>query len=165
VRLQISRPHTTPAKHFIAMKNTRLPLILLAALGLATSPAGVCATTPKASPDAAAEVSAAQWSDIKDHTYEMRPAFFIGLARLHAKLDLQFAELVARRATMKGITGTREWDFNMKQLESARSYLRSVGTELTKASRETWDQEKDKVGRAWVSTQDAYGKVKRSTTS
>ncbi len=59
----------------------------------------------------------------------------------------------------------REWDFAMKEMESARSYLTSVGAAAGKAGRDLWDQEKAKVGRAWVSTQDAYGKVKSSTTA
>ncbi len=95
----------------------------------------------------------------------MRAVFFIGLERLEAKLDQQIAALVARRAAMKDFTDTREWDFAMKGLISARSYLQSVGSELTRSSRETWDQDKDKVGRAWVSAQDARDKVLRSTTS
>jgi hypothetical protein len=36
---------------------------------------------------------------------------------------------------------------------------------MAKASRETWDQQKDKVGLAWVRTQDAFAKVKASTTN
>jgi hypothetical protein len=48
---------------------------------------------------------------------------------------------------------------------NARSALKSTGEVLTKASPETWDQEKDRVGQAWVRTQDAFAKVKSSTTS
>ncbi|MCX6954158.1 MAG: hypothetical protein NTV51_18570 [Verrucomicrobia bacterium] len=140
------------------MKLTQLVAV---ACALATGPAFAAAPSPAA----AADVASAQWSDIKDCTHEMRAQFSAGLSRLEAQLDAQVRELVAKRRTMKGITDTREWDFAMKELESARSYLHAVGLELAKASRETWDQEKDKVGRAWVSTQDAYGKVKRSTTS
>jgi hypothetical protein len=32
------------------------------------------------------------------------------------------------------------------------------------ATAETWDQKKEKVGQAWAKTQEAYGKVKASTT-
>lgn len=145
----------------MTMKTTSLFLLLVAALGQATA----FAAPDPAATAAAAETASAQWSDIKDHTYEKRPEFFAGLKRLETKLEGQIRELVAKRATMTGITDTREWDFAMKQLESAQSYLKSVGAEATKASRETWDQAKDKVGRAWDSAQDAYGKVKSSTTT
>jgi hypothetical protein len=111
------------------------------------------------------DASSARWTDIKEHAHDRRTEFFAGLKRLEARLQGQTAELVAKRATMNGATDTREWDFAMKELEAAQSYFIAVGAEITKASRETWDQEKDKVGRAWVSTQDAYAKVKRSTTS
>ncbi len=66
---------------------------------------------------------------------------------------------------MSGTTRTQEWDFAMKEMENSRSYFKSVGEELSKATPETWDQRKDKVGRAWVRAQEAYGKVKDSTTS
>jgi hypothetical protein len=114
-----------------------------------------------ASPDAAS----AQWTEIKDYTYDMRAQFFAGFKRLEAKVDDQISELTAKRATMKGTTDTKDWDFAMKEMEDARSYLKSMGAELSKATPETWAQEKDKVGQAWVRTQDAYGKVKSSTTS
>lgn len=130
----------------------------LARLSEPAAPVPLAAT---ASPGAAD----VQWDDIKEYTFEMRDPFFAGLKRLEAKVDDQIRELIAKRATMKGTTTTREWDFAMKEMESARSYLKSVGAELSKASRDTWGQEKDKVGRAWVSTQEAYGKVKSSTTS
>jgi len=52
----------------------------------------------------------------------------------------------------------------MKEMGDARSALKSMGEELSKATPETWDQEKDKVGQAWVRTQEAYDKVKSSTT-
>lgn len=143
----------------------------------APSPANATTTTvaPAAAPEtkpavptaaaAAPAVVLAQWNDIKECTYEMRAQFFAGFKGVEARVDLQIAELKAKRATMKGITGTREWDFEMKGMEAARAYLKSMGVELGKASRETWDQEKDRVGLAWVSTQEAYSKVKSSTTS
>lgn len=113
-----------------------------------------------ASPDAAS----AQWSDIKDYTYDMRAQFFAGLNRLEAKVDDQISELTAKRAAMKSTTDTKDWDFAMKEMGDARSALKSMGEELSKATPETWDQEKDKVGQAWVRTQEAYDKVKSSTT-
>lgn len=148
------------------MKSIKLACRLAPLLAFAMWPAAAATPAPGATPTATAdEATSAQWADIKDHSFEKRPEFFAGLKRLEAKLEAQIRELVAKRATMTGITDTREWDFAMKELESAQSYLKSVGAEATKASRETWDQAKDRVGRAWVSTQDAYGKVKSSTTT
>ena len=147
--------------------GARLPTAPGAALApprATTPPPGPLAPVPLA---AAAQpaVAKVQWNDIKDITHEMRAEFFTGLKGLAATVDEQIRELTARRAAMKDTTDTREWDFAMKAMESARSYLISVSAEMGTASRETWDQDKDKVGRAWVSTQEAYGKVKSSTTS
>lgn len=114
---------------------------------------------------ASTEASSAQWSDIKDCTYDARAQFFAGLKRLEAKVDEQIAELTAKRAAMNSATGTEDWDFAMKEMRDAQSYLKSVGVELSKANAETWNQQKDTVGRAWERTQAAYGKVKSSTTS
>jgi hypothetical protein len=114
---------------------------------------------------ASADVASARWSEIKDCTYGTRTVFFAGLARLEARVDDQIRELIAKRATMDGKTSTQDWDFAMKEMENARTNLKSMGEELNKASSETWEQQKDKVGQAWARTQEAYGKVKSSTTS
>ncbi|MFA5262729.1 MAG: hypothetical protein WC378_02820 [Opitutaceae bacterium] len=114
---------------------------------------------------ASLDLAPAKWADIKDCTDEMRIPFFAGLKRLEARVDEQIGELVAKRSTMKGSTDTKDWDFAMKEMEDSRSYLRSMGEALSKATHETWDQEKDKVGQAWVRTQEAYAKVKSSTTN
>ena len=142
----------------ITLSNLAAGLFLVTAWPAST----VAADNP---PPATADSIAAQWSDIKDCTHEMRAQFFVGLAKLEAKLDNQIRELAAKRAKMEDKVDTREWDFAMKELESARSYFKSVGSDLRTASRDTWDQNKDKVGRAWDSTQDACDKVKNSTTS
>ncbi len=110
-------------------------------------------------------VAPTSWNDIKDCTFDLRAQLFAGLTQLEARVDDQIRELVAKRATMKGETGTKDWDFAMKEMREARSYLQSMGTELSKATRETWDEAKAKVGEAWVKTQEAYGNVKSSTTS
>jgi len=114
-----------------------------------------------ASPD----VASTQWSDLKDYTYDQRTQFFTGLKRLEAKVDGQIVELTAKRAAMTSTANTKDWDFAMKEMGNARSYLKSTGEVLGKATPETWNQEKDKVGQAWVRTQEAYTKVKSSTTS
>lgn len=114
-----------------------------------------------ASPD----IATGQWSDIKDYTFDQREQFFAGLKRLQARVDAQVAELVARRAAMTSKTDTKDWDFAMKEMGDSRSYLKGMADEIAKATPETWDQEKDKVNHAWTRTQDAYDKVKSSTTA
>ena len=165
------------------MKTNRFTNLVTAALGLAAFSTAGCAEKEKSVepspsppqavasptvPSAAAvssEVTAARWSDIKDCTYETRAQFFAGLTRLEAMVDDQIRELTAKRVIMDGKTSTQDWDLAMKEMENARTNLKSMGEELHKASPETWDQQKDKVGRAWVRAQEAYGKVKSSTTS
>jgi hypothetical protein len=109
--------------------------------------------------------TSAKWFNIQDYTYDMRVPFFAGLKQLEARVDGEISELAAKRATMNGTADTKDWDFSMKEMENSRTYLRSMGEELSKATSETWNQEKDKVGQAWVRTQEAYHKVKSSTTS
>lgn len=83
-----------------------------------------------------------------------------------ARVDAQVGELAAKRATMvKNAVDTKDWDLAMKEMGAARDYLRSVGEEIRQATRDTWAQQKEKVGLAWIRTQEAYAKVKASTTS
>lgn len=114
---------------------------------------------------ASSEVASARWSDIGDCTYEMRAQFFAGLSRLEARVDAQIGELTAKRAAMKSTTDTKAWDFAMKEMEDARTNLKSSREEMSKATAEIWAQEKDKVGLAWVRTQTAFANVKSSTTT
>jgi hypothetical protein len=174
------------------MKTNRFIRHITAVFGLAAFSAASCAETPQAAapsppaenaatttatttvpgptatvPVAAApspDIASARWSDIQNCTYDMRAQFFAGLNRLEARVDAQVAVLTAQRAAMKSTANTKEWDFAMKEMGDARSYLKSMGEELSKASPETWSQEKDKVGQAWVRTQAAFDNVKSSTT-
>lgn len=116
-----------------------------------------------AAPSAAADATAT-WGEIKDHNYEARVPFFAGLKRLEARVDRQVGELEAQRAAMTGATDTKNWDFAMKEMGNARSYLKSTGAELGNATPETWEQQKAKVGQAWERAQNAYTEVKSSTT-
>ena len=116
-------------------------------------------------PPAPAVITPVPWADLQGIPYDRRARFFAGVAGLESTVAAQVRELVAQRAALTGLNDTRDWDFAMKEMESARSYLTSVGAAAGKAGRDLWDQEKAKVGRAWVSTQDAYGKVKSSTTA
>lgn len=111
-----------------------------------------------------AEAASTRWTDLKEITYDSRAQFFAGLQKLEARVDEQIGELNAKRAAMNSTVDTKNWDFAMKEMVNARAYLKSTGEDLRKADPETWNQLKDKVGQAWVRTQDAYGKVKASTT-
>lgn len=117
-------------------------------------------------PPAANEASFnADWAELKDYTYDRRDLFLAGLQGLEVRVKSQIAELEARRATMDASnTSTKDWDFAMQEMSSANTNLKSANNEMARASRDTWDQQKDKVGLAWVRTQDAYAKVKASTT-
>lgn len=169
------------------MKTNRISNLVTVALSLAAFSTACCtekketeATLPPAKDSAATvavpaavtpvaaaspDVSAARWADIKEYTYDQRAQLFPGLKRLEARVDAQINELTAKRAAMTSTANTKEWDFAMKEMGESRSFLKSSAEELTKASPETWDQLKDKVGLAWVRTQDAYANVKSSTTN
>jgi len=120
--------------------------------------------TMQAKTTVSTEAVSVQWTDLKDYTYDQRGLVFAGLKKLEAKADQQVSELMAKRAAMNSTANTNDWDFAMKEMGESRSYLKSTIVELTQATPEFWSQIKDKVGQAWVRTQDAYAKVKSSTT-
>jgi hypothetical protein len=135
------------------------------------APATVPVTVPGApstvqvAATASPDLAIAQWGDIKDCTYDMRARFFAGLSRLEARVDRQISWLAARRAAMPSRANTQDWDFAMTEMQNARSSLKSMGEELGKAAPDIWNQEKDRVGEAWVRTQAAFDGVKSSTTN
>jgi hypothetical protein len=170
------------------MKTNRLTRLITTAFILAAFPTAGCAEKekekektaeaplPPAKPVTATpavpvvdpsipDVTSAKWRTIKDLSYDQRVLFFDGLKQLETRVDEQISELTARRAAMPGTANTKDWDFAMKEMVNARSYLKGMGEELSKATPETWAQQKDKVGLAWVRTQEAYDKVKSSTTT
>lgn len=170
------------------MKTHRSIHLLTATLGLAmlttagcadksTTTSGILptttitpATTPTAAPGPGATststaIASALWSDLKNLTFEARAQFGSGVTRLESEAANQIVTLNAKRAAMLGTTDTKAWDFAMKEMVNAQSYLKSTAAELGKATPDTWNQAKDKVGLAWTRTQEAYAKVKASTTS
>jgi len=132
----------------------------------AASPSGSTAATPTTPGSVAASPPATvvSWADIENDSYDLRVHFLAGYKQMEAKVDEQIRRLKAKRATMTGTTDTEDWDFAMKEEENARDYLRSIGDELNHATPQTWEDERAKAGRAWVRSQDAYDKVKTSTT-
>ncbi|MBC7366439.1 MAG: hypothetical protein H7343_06425 [Undibacterium sp.] len=124
-------------------------------------------TSPPSVPPvpAAPEFSSAQWIDIREYSYEQRATFFSGFKAVEARVDEQIVGLNAKRAAMDAATDTRDWDLAMQEMISARAQLKSTGEELRKAKPQVWNDQKEKVGLAWVHTQDASAKVKLSTTN
>ncbi len=111
----------------------------------------------------APEFPTAQWADIREYSFDQRATFFSGLKAVEAKVDVQIAELEARRAAMDPATDTRDWDQAMKEMVMARADLKAAGEEIRKAKPQVWNDQKDKVGQAWTRTQDASTKVRLST--
>jgi hypothetical protein len=109
--------------------------------------------------------AAASWVAIKDFTYDQRADFIAGAGRLEAMLSSQIAELNAKRASMPSNIETKDWDFAMKEMNDSQNYLKSMIDEAGRATPETWAQEKDKVDQAWQRAQEAFDKVKITTTS
>ena len=136
---------------------------------VAERPAAGTAVEPNSSPPKATEPAVVagnvRWADIQHHPFDRRDLVMAGLVDLEVQADKQVKALQAKRASMKASTDTQRWDLAMKEMLDAQAYLTAMVIELSKSTREFWDQNKDKVGRAWDRTQDAYGKVKASTTS
>lgn len=138
-----------------------------ASAGTTPVTAALAADLPLATAAALAAVDAipVSWPDLETLTFDRRSEFMAGFRRMEATVDRQIAELDAKRAAMTDTIATRDWDFAMKEMNDSRSYLKSMGDEAAKATAEIWDQQKAKVGQAWVRTQAAYEKVKMTTTS
>jgi hypothetical protein len=108
----------------------------------------------------------AGWAVLKDATYDQRDSFLAGVKDLETQVDQQIGELVAQRAAMaKANISTNAWDLLMQEVSTARVHLKSTIDDMSSASRETWEQQKNQVGLAWERTQNAYTRVKASTTS
>jgi hypothetical protein len=145
------------------MKTNLLAYLVTAAFCSAAFPAAGLTIQVAPSPG----FTSPTWSAIDGCTYDTRAQFFAGLSQLEAKVDRQIGELTAKRAAMnpmaKAIDYT-QWDLAIKEMQNARSYLQATANELSKATPETWDQEKDKVAQAWVRTQGACEGVIQSMT-
>jgi hypothetical protein len=111
----------------------------------------------------APDTGSSTWADMENLTFDQRAAFTADLTDLVRKLDGQISALNAKRSTMTANTG--DWDFAMKEVNAARSYLVGLETEVATAAPDTWGEEKDRVGGAWRRAQDACDKVRMSTTS
>ena len=110
------------------------------------------------------DVASVEWGDIKDVTFARRAEFFSGANLLEARAEMQILELNAKRTAMAGGAETKDWDFEMKTMKDARSYLKSMVEESRLSTSETWAAKREKVGLAWARTQDAYSRVRLSTT-
>jgi len=130
-----------------------------------TMPRTESAPAAKQSMELSVAVAGAQWSDVKDANFALRDQLFLDLVKLQTKVDEQVRDLTSRRAGLAPTVDTSAWDFAMKEMDASRTGLQSSIEDLNKATRENWDQEKDKVGIAWTRSQDAYAKVIASTTS
>ena len=131
----------------------------------------VAAPAPSApvavSPPAPATTDAdARWADLKNYSFDQRDLLLAALKPLLARVDEQVDQLKAKRAIlMKNDVDLTDWDFAMKEMSNARSYLAGMAQALGQARRENWDEQKGRLGRAWERTQAAYAKVRASTTS
>ncbi len=147
----------------LCMGRTRIALGLLAAavVGIPSrAPAQAQVVTVSGSDGTAATA----WVEIKNDTYEQRAHFTAGVERLSARLDRQISILKAKRAGMT--TGTKEWDFAMKEVDDSRSFLTSRMSELAHTTTpETWTDAKDRIGEAWTRSQLAVDKMNATVTS
>jgi hypothetical protein len=79
-------------------------------------------------------------------------------------LAAQVAELNRKRSSMPS-SDDKDWDFAMKEMNDSQAYLKSMIDEAARATPDTWGQEKDKVDQAWQRAQEAFDKVKVTTTT
>jgi hypothetical protein len=106
------------------------------------------------------------WSPFKGYTFEQRDLLLDALKPLPAQVELQITDLHDRRAAMvRRDVNTADWDFAMQEMIAARSYLIGLAADLSKTPGETWELQKTRFGQGWLRTQEAYTKVRASTTS
>jgi hypothetical protein len=106
----------------------------------------------------------ASWATIKDLTFDQKSAFVAGATGLESTLTGQVDALRAKRAAVPSTTDMKDWDFQMNDLVTSQAYLKATVEEAGAATPDTWQQEKDKVDQAWQKAEDAYDKVRTSTT-
>ncbi len=128
------------------------------------------AQNPASDPNAVAGVDGVQaptdqlWSSIKSDTYDQRDHFSHGADRLLVRLDEQIRILKAKRAAMT--SDTKDWDFNMKEVDDSRVLLKGRLSDLAKADTpDAWADVKDKIGEAWRRSQVAVDKMNDTRTS
>jgi hypothetical protein len=110
------------------------------------------------------DLTSASWASIKDYTFDQRSDFVAGAGVLEASLASQVAELNTKRAALPSTVDTKEWDFAMKNLMDAQSYLKSTVDEAARSTPEYWNQEKDKVDQAWQKAEENFDTVRTATT-
>lgn len=154
-----------PSKAVVSIRVTPPPQMPMLPLATVTAPP-VAATDPIALPTEPNGFTtvATEWVNIKDYTYAQRVPMLSGLKDLQTRVDTQIEALNTKRATMTESTRTADWDFAMKEMTNARAYFRFTCEELAKATPESWQQQRDRVGLAWDRAQNAFGSVKSSTT-
>ena len=104
-----------------------------------------------------------RWRDLKDCTSERRDFFFTGLQQLEATVNDQITALTAKRAALRDPSRTGDLDLAIKEMTNARFFLKLTGDGLRRATPQTWDQQKIKVGLAWLRSQEAYRKGQLQT--
>lgn len=140
------------------------PVPSAAMLVTTTVPAVPVARTVPIAVQSYADQSSASWLAIKDYTYDQRSSFVSGASSLQSMLAAQVAELNRKRASMPS-SDDKDWDFAMKEMNDSQAYLKSMIDEAARATPDTWGQEKDKVDQAWQRAQEAFDKVKVTTTT
>lgn len=105
-----------------------------------------------------------QWADIRDCPSEMRERFFAGFQQLEALVNRQIEELAAR-STVDHAPGAApaELDLALSEMRTARFFLLITADALRRATTQTWDQQKAKVGLAWTKSQEVYQQLKART--
>ena len=69
-----------------------------------------------------------------------------------------------KRAALPATVDTKDWDFAMRNLVDAQSYLKSTVDEAGRTTPEFWNQEKDKVDQAWQKAEESFDTVRTATT-
>ena len=136
-----------------------------AAVTITVEESGPAASAVQFTTATSSETTPFSWSDIKDCTAEMRGQFLAGLQRMEVRVNAQLSELTAKRATLKTAANTKNLDHALNELSNARFFLKTMGERLSRATPQTWEQQKAKVGLAWTKSQAAYAQAKTHTTS
>ena len=111
------------------------------------------------------DVDSVRWNEIKDQAYSSRAQFIAALKQMEQRVGDQLGELKMKRAALKGSSGDQNSELAIKELGYARSYLKYMVEEMNKATPDNWNQQKAKIGQAWVRTQEFYTMGKSGLTS
>ncbi len=96
------------------------------------------------------------WAEIKDDTFAQRTHFSAGLQMMESDMDGRIASMNTKMGGGSMMSAT------MSEVAGARTNLQFTSDKMDRATADTWANDKNRVGQAWVRMQAACTKAQSS---